>query len=257
MNLTYDPVASMLTEVLSDLTTPSNTPVTISTNVNLATLLGSNTAYIGFTGGTGGANSIQQISSFTSNLNVNVVSPTSTYGNNVSVTGNSGLSVAGSLAVTMGDLSIGSALNVTSPDTSTNPYSVTFAGATGITTLTGNATFNINNSTGGGAGMLVLGTLNDGGTARTIGFGGTGAVTLNHAATSLVVGTQVNITGGTLNSNVGGTATSPGSLGSFARERGQRRDLGARPQRQPNDQFSFRPWQCESRQQHADRWQHR
>ena len=141
------------------------------------------------------------------------------YGNNFSVTNGSvsGVSVAGSLATTVGDLSINGTLNVTSPDTTTNPYSLTFAGATGITTLTGNANFNVSNRAGGGVGTLVLGALNDGGTARTIGFGGTGAVTLSQAATSLVVGTQVNITGGTLNSNVGGTATSPGSLGSFAR----------------------------------------
>ena len=89
-------------------------------------------------------------------------------------------------------------------------------GTTGITTLTGNATFNVSNSTGGGAGTLYLGALNFGGTARTVTFGGNGSTTLNYQAQNEVSGTQVNITGGTLNSNVGGTATSPGSLGSFA-----------------------------------------
>ena len=57
----------------------------------------------------------------------------------------------------MGDLTINGTLNVTSRDTSGNPYSLTFMGTTGITTLTGNATFNVSNSTGGGAGTLYLG----------------------------------------------------------------------------------------------------
>jgi autotransporter-associated beta strand protein len=139
------------------------------------------------------------------------------YANNVLVTANSGVSVSGSLVATMGDLTInGSILSVTSSDTSGNPYSLTFKGNSGITTLTGSATFNVFNSASGGTGTLFLGALNDGGTHQTIGFGGGSAVTLNQAATSLVAGTQINVNGGTLNSNVGGTATTPGSLGSFA-----------------------------------------
>ena len=126
-----------------------------------------------------------------------------TYVNNVSVTSNSTVNITGSLATTMGDLSInGSTLFVTSSDTSASPYSLTFMGNTGITTLSGNATFNVANSSSGGVGTLVLGSLNDGGTARTITFTDTtdvtapaAVVTLGSAATSLVAGTVVNVNG--------------------------------------------------------------
>jgi autotransporter-associated beta strand protein len=139
------------------------------------------------------------------------------YANNVSVTANSGVSVSGSLTATMGDLTInGSILSVNSSDTSGSPYSLTFKGISGITTLAGSPTFNVSNSAGGGTGTLFLGALNDVGIHQMIGFGGGGTVTLNQAASSLVAGTQINVGSGTLNSNVGGTATMPGSIGSFA-----------------------------------------
>ena len=61
----------------------------------------------------------------------------------------------------------------------------------GAVTLNGNPTFNVAAS----AGTLYLGALNDGGTARTITFQDTGMTNLTAAATSLVQGTVVNITG--------------------------------------------------------------
>ena len=115
----------------------------------------------------------------------------------VTVNSTSGVSVGGvSLNQTIGDLSIGtSTLNVTSTDTSGSPYSLTFSGSTGVTTLTGSPTFSVSNSLGGGAGTLVLGPLNDGGSSPTITAMGTGTVRLNSPATSLVAGTQVVVAG--------------------------------------------------------------
>jgi hypothetical protein len=58
VNLTYD--GTKLTETIKDLTT--NATFTTSYTVNLSTYVGSsNTAYVGFTGGTGGLNSIQDV----------------------------------------------------------------------------------------------------------------------------------------------------------------------------------------------------
>jgi autotransporter-associated beta strand protein len=62
---------------------------------------------------------------------------------------------------------------------------------------------------GAGPGSLVLGSLQDGGSARTITKTGAGALTLAASAASLVHGTQVNVAAGTLNSN---HATALGTL---------------------------------------------
>jgi len=74
----------------------------------------------------------------------------------------------------------------------------------GATTLSGNPTFAPTASN-----TLVLGALNDGGTARTINQSGSGILRLGSAATSLVDGTAVNVTSGTLQSN---NATALGTL---------------------------------------------
>ena len=122
-----------------------------------------------------------------------------TYANNVSVTANSSIDVSGSLTAAMGTLSIGSnKLSVTGADATTSAYSLTF----GATNLSGSATFGVANSGGGGAGTLNLGALNDGGSPSSINIASTGlgSVSLSSPATSLVTGTEVNVTGGTLNS---------------------------------------------------------
>ena len=125
-----------------------------------------------------------------------------TYANPVSVTSNSSIDISGSLKAVMSTLSIGSSsLSVTSSDTTATAYSLTM----GATTLSGNATFNVAASSGGGAGTLTLGALNDGGMARTITLNptGTGSITLATNAASLGVGTVINLQNGTLNSNSG------------------------------------------------------
>ena len=83
---------------------------------------------------------------------------TQTYAYNIAQSANAGISVSGSLAATLGDLTIGSnTLTVSSSSATSSPYSLTFAGGSGITTMNGSPTFNVNNSTGGGTGTLNLG----------------------------------------------------------------------------------------------------
>ncbi len=109
---------------------------------------------------------------------------------------------------TLGALSIGS--NVLSVDSGSNVNTDTNYGLTfGATTLTGNATFNID-ANGTGVGTLTLGALGDGNSARTITKTGLGTLTLGTNATSLVTGTAVTISAGILNSN------STSALGSLA-----------------------------------------
>jgi autotransporter-associated beta strand protein len=121
-------------------------------------------------------------------FNTPITNTTQLYGNAVSVTSNSNINVTGSLAATMGDLTInGSTLGLASDDASGSPYSLTL----GFTTLTGNATFNVANSAGGGAGTLVLGPVSDLGNGFGITVSGGG--TLELAATNTFSGpTNVN-----------------------------------------------------------------
>ena len=63
VSLTYNPSAGTLTEILTDTSTGA-TYSKVYSNQNLASLLGSQTATIGFTGGDGGVTSTQTISNF-------------------------------------------------------------------------------------------------------------------------------------------------------------------------------------------------
>ena len=164
-----------------------------------------------FGGGTGGAESVQQISNFSiTYAGVNNVANYSA--NNVTLTGSDtatiDVSIAASLpTASMGTLTIGNGSNTTlnitaSQAPATQPYGLTL----GSVSLQGNVNINVANNTNGGGnaqGTLTLGSLNDNGSLRTITLGGTGAVTLNNDATSLGVGTVININNGTLNSNSG------------------------------------------------------
>ena len=164
---------------------------------------------ITFDYGTGGQINIMGVSGTqltTSNLNA------------VNVTADSTIDVTGTASSGLGGLTtIGNnTLTITGGSTGLNaPYTLSL-GTSGGVTLSGNPTFNVSNN-GSGTGTLVLGSLNDGTSARTLTFSGSGATTLNAAATSLVAGTIVNISAGsTLNSNAAGTAIAGGSLGQFA-----------------------------------------
>jgi autotransporter-associated beta strand protein len=119
--------------------------------------------------------------------------------NAVRLAANSTIDVSGVSGGTLGNLSVAgnNTLFVTGSSTAADTaYSVTL----GSGSLAGNPTFDVANN-GTGTGTLVLGALGDGGTARTITKADSGSLTLAAAATSLVQGTQVNISGGTLNSN--------------------------------------------------------
>jgi autotransporter-associated beta strand protein len=138
--------------------------------------------------------------------------PTQAYTNNLSVTANSGIDVSGSLNATMGTLTIGNQLSVTSADTTTNPYSLTL----GPTTLTGTATFDVASSSGGGAGTLSIGAISgtgaitktDSGKLQLTGASGTvsGALTLNGGTVEVDGVTTV----GSLAGNGTGTLNVPG-----------------------------------------------
>ena len=98
--------------------------------------------------------------------------------------------------VTMG----GNRLSLTGGGAGANTaYTLTLGGSGGVG-LTGNPTFDVADN-GSGVGTLVLGALNDGGTARTITKSDSGVLTLGAAATSMNANDIVNVTGGTLNSN--------------------------------------------------------
>jgi autotransporter-associated beta strand protein len=122
-----------------------------------------------------------------------------TYQNDVTVSGDSSIDVSGSMNATMGALAIGgNKLSITSADTTTNSYGLTF----GATTLNGAATFDVAASAGGGAGTVVLGPISGpGGLAKT----GAGAVRL---ASGGSIGGAIGVSAGTV--QLGGDTTARG-----------------------------------------------
>ena len=105
----------------------------------------------------------------------------------------------------MGALSLGAnTLNVASSDTTATPYSLTFNGAS---TLTGNGTINVANSTGGGAGTVRVSTLGDGGHGYSLTKTGPGVLSMNGLGT---------YSGGTVVSGGLVIANGPGTIGTGA-----------------------------------------
>ncbi len=151
---------------------------------------------------------------------------TNSNANAVTITADSTIDVTGTATSGLaGATSIGTnTLHVTGDSTGANAdYTLSLGTASpsgtpaGGVVLNGNPIFDVHNNTGSGVGHLVLGALNDQGSARTLEFSGAGQTTLGTVATSLVANTIITIdAGATLNSNAAGTASSPGSLGSFA-----------------------------------------
>ena len=217
VSINYIPSTTTLSETFTDLTT-TQTPVTINATVNLATVLGSNSAYVGFTGASGGYSSNQTISNFVYSI-VNSGS-TTTYANNLILSGGASSTVdvaatAASPVITMGNLQVnsgsGTTLNVTA---TTAPMGQAYGLTLGSVALGGNVAINVANNTVGGGnalGTLTLGALNDSGTARSITLGGPGAVTLGSAG-SLSLNTVVNVNGGTLNANAAGALGTTASV---------------------------------------------
>ena len=179
------------------------------TGFNLPSILGQ-TAYVGFTGATGGSRAQQQISNFTF---TSVATPATTYSNPLTVadgvTGN--VSVVGTSAnptITLGPLTLGANATLNLSAASSSPSDGNYGLTVGATTLNATPTFTVANR-GTGTGTLTLGALTDGLTARTISKQGLGTLALAAAATSLVNGTQVNVASGTLRSD---HATALGTL---------------------------------------------
>ena len=154
--------------------------------------------------------------------NTTVNAYNTTIGGATTILSNKATAASAGITHTLGTLSIGAqTLTVASGSNVANnsAYGLTF----GATTLTGNATFDVAKN-GTANGTLTLGAVNDGGLATTITKSGTGVMTLGTNATSLVNGTAVNITAGTLNSN---TASSLGSLANVTLSTGATLGVGA------------------------------
>ena len=207
VNVTYSGAASTVSEVLTDETTLGTVSYTYS-GVNLQTLLGGQSGYVGFTGATGGAISTQTISSFT--LGTGTLLPQ--YANPVSVaagaTGELNLDTAYTNNVLVGNLTLysGATLNVTRSGASTanSAYQIT----TGTTTLAGSAVINVANN-GSGQGTLSAGALSGSGNLT---MNGPGALLLTAAANGFSGKTTLNA--GTLVASNGsaGSATGSGPL---------------------------------------------
>ncbi len=215
VTFSYNPNTTTLTETLLD-TTTNATFTTQYTNQNLATILGTGTPLIGFTGGDGGVASTQTISNF----NYQIGTGNTTYTNNIVLTAGttSAIDVGASAqfsTITMGNLTVNgpapTTLNVTGTASTTNsPYSLVL----GTTSLNSNATFNVaNNGTGLGT-LRLSGAITDTGvgSGQSINKTGAGALALTSpTGNSYLGGTTVN--GGSLRvANASGSATGGGSV---------------------------------------------
>ncbi len=215
VTVVYNAIAHTVTETLTDQLTSQSYLNTFS-GIDLSIAVGS-TAYVGFTGATGGANSIQTVGSFL----FDSLAPGVSIANTVSVS--SGATVGwevlptaagGASTVTMqGALTIngGVTVNVTGGTTPTNSaYTLV---ETSLTTLGGNVTFNVANN-GNGKGILTLGQVNDFGTTANLTKTGNGTLILS--ADSGYGGATI-VNGGTLavNASLVGTAIAVNTSGTL------------------------------------------
>ncbi|HEV2973330.1 MAG TPA: autotransporter-associated beta strand repeat-containing protein [Pirellulales bacterium] len=208
VTLAYDPVGQTLTENLVDLIAGTNFSHTY-TGVNMSTILGgaNSTAYVGFTGATGGSFATQDITNFQY-----TVGAAATYANNVTLAGADTATIdlssmsAVNPAITMGTLTVGvggaATLNVTdATDAAGSPFTLNL----GATTLNSSVTFNVvNGLLSNGAGTLTLAGLTE--------SGGSFSVTKDGVGT-LAVTAPSAYTGGTTVLNGTLTTTSTGSIG--------------------------------------------
>ncbi len=187
VSLSYNPVNTTMSAQLTDTVTGATFSYTNS-SFNLATVLGGNNAYIGFTGGTGGVSAANIISNFSF--------PGSTPPPVVVNAGSIGtIDVAATVAdptVAVGALTSGanSQLNVTATTVTTagQAYGLSIPSAT----LSGTTTFNVANAAGGGVGTVTLASIADGSSPGAITK--TGASTLRVTAnfSQLAAGTGYN-----------------------------------------------------------------
>ncbi len=195
VTLQYDPVAQQLTETLTD---QSNSTIpsymNVYTGVDLAAILGTNTALIGITGATGGVTATQTVSNFSYNVG------TGAYANGIVINGAATVTLdVGATAaipnVSFTGLTVAgggpAVLNVTASTAPTDQaYGVSFAGGT----LNSSLSINVANN-GAGAGTVTLGAISDGGGNYSLSTTGPGVVVLNGANT---YGGNTNVSAGTL-----------------------------------------------------------
>ncbi|HEV2969271.1 MAG TPA: autotransporter-associated beta strand repeat-containing protein [Pirellulales bacterium] len=204
--LSYNPTTNVIAETDTDVATNATFSTTYP-GVNLATVLGGNSAYIGFSGATGGAVSIQQISNFVYSIPTGA---TASYGNNVVLSAGSNSTIDLAATATTSNFSMGtltvnggaaSTLNVTA---ATAPAGQAFGLTLGATTLNSNVTFNVANN-GAGLGSLTLGAVSGG-----FGITNSGAGTVVLAAANSYTG-NTTVSGGTLRLADGSTNNIPSS----------------------------------------------
>ena len=217
VTLAYDPVGQSVKETLLD-TLNNDTFTKTFTGFDLASILGSNTALVGFTGGTGGANATQTFSDFSYQVGIGAA-----YSNAVAISGGASATIdvpatADAATLTMGGLTVNhggtATLNVlTSSAPTDSAYGLTLA----ATALNSNLVVNVANN-GAGAGTLTLGAVSD--PTGTYGLTKTGAgvlvlagVNSYHGSTTVAAGT-LRLAGGSSNNipaspliTVGGGAT--------------------------------------------------
>lgn len=170
----------------------------------LGNLIGGPTAYVGFGATTGGAYTVQTLSNFSYS---NPFAGTFNGSNAVAVTTNSTIDVSYSGGAALGGLSIGNnTLTVTNASGGGGSLAMN-----GQTNLSGSPVLAVASQV-----QFALGSLNDGGSARSITLNGadsTSTLVLTGAATSFVSGSSIVVNTGTLLvANSTGSATGNGSI---------------------------------------------
>ena len=198
ITVTYNAATS---QVSGTITAAGGTPASLGTinNVNLATLLGSSTGYIGFTGGTGSVTSTQTISNFSLLSSTNYVNPV-VLPDNASATVSVQPLFAGQL-IGAGALTLGNSSSLNVNATAASPTNGAYNLLFGTTTLNGVGTLNVSNN-GSGSGTVILGAINDGSPSGSLIKSGPGTLVIT-GASSYSGGTT--ITGGLLQVSGAGT----------------------------------------------------
>jgi autotransporter-associated beta strand protein len=240
VTVSYNPTTSVLSWSMTDSLNPTETFSSSKTGVNLASILGSATAYVGFTGATGGIASTQTISNFT------YVPSTPTIINNILPTGTA-LSIASSATYdmygasqTVGSLagagtltnSYGGAVAFTlGSDSSSQTFSGVLQNGSGTLSLvkvgSGSLTLASNNAFSGGTTFSGTVQLGVGASTGNIGSGSitnNGSLVLNRSDAGLTLAAPINGSGSlyqigsgttTISSNIsysGSTVVNNGTL---------------------------------------------